>query len=129
LQGNTFNGASQLVQLTSLGYLPVLNGSNLTSLNASQLTSGTVSDSRLSGNVALKDGNNTFSGSNSFTSGISVNTITPTGGLTIGADGQSLTLQGNGNTTLASTSGGHTTTVGFSGSSTGDLNYNFDNST
>jgi hypothetical protein len=39
LQGNTFNGANQLVQLTGAGFLPALNGSNLTSLNASNLSS------------------------------------------------------------------------------------------
>ncbi|MFO0955624.1 MAG: hypothetical protein U0526_03795 [Candidatus Saccharibacteria bacterium] len=60
VQGNIFNGAAQLVQLNGLGYLPVLNGSNLTSLNASELTSGTVADARLSTNVALKDTQNIF---------------------------------------------------------------------
>jgi hypothetical protein len=53
LQGNTFNGASQLVQLDGSGFLPALNGSALTALNASNLASGTVNDSRLSANVAL----------------------------------------------------------------------------
>jgi hypothetical protein len=43
------------------------NGSNLTSLNASQLTSGTVADTRLSTNVALLNGTQTFSGANAFT--------------------------------------------------------------
>ncbi len=42
-------------------------GSNLTLLNASQLTSGTVADARLSTNVALLNGNQTFSGANAFT--------------------------------------------------------------
>ena len=42
-------------------------GSNLTLLNASQLTSGTVVDARLSTNVALLNGNQTFSGANAFT--------------------------------------------------------------
>ncbi len=36
-QGNTFNGVSQLVRLGADGYLPVLNGSNLTNL-ATQIT-------------------------------------------------------------------------------------------
>ncbi len=49
------------------------NGSGLTGLNASQLTTGTVADTRLSANVALLDhsqtysGNNQFSGANNFT--------------------------------------------------------------
>jgi len=42
-------------------------GSNLTSLNASQLTFGTVADARLSGNVALLNTNQTFTGTNTFT--------------------------------------------------------------
>jgi Chaperone of endosialidase len=48
------------------------NGSGLTSLvnlNASQLTSGMVSDARLSANVALHSGGNTFSGNQNFTGG------------------------------------------------------------
>ena len=60
LQGNTFNGASQLVQLTAGGILPVLSGANLTSLNASSLASGTVADARLSSNVTVQG--NTFNG-------------------------------------------------------------------
>jgi len=43
------------------------NGSNLTSLNGSQITSGTVADARLSGNVALLNTNQTFTGTNTFT--------------------------------------------------------------
>lgn len=43
------------------------NGAALNSLNASQLTSGTVADARLSANVALLNGNQTFSGANNFT--------------------------------------------------------------
>ena len=50
--GNTFTG----------------NGAALTTLNGSQITSGTVADARLSGNVALLNGNQTFTGSNFFTS-------------------------------------------------------------
>ncbi|MGD0087183.1 MAG: hypothetical protein ABSC24_08640 [Verrucomicrobiota bacterium] len=42
-------------------------GSNLTTLNASQLTFGTVADARLSSNVALLNMNQTFSGANGFT--------------------------------------------------------------
>ncbi|MGC9944217.1 MAG: hypothetical protein ABSE48_20515 [Verrucomicrobiota bacterium] len=44
------------------------NGSSLTSLNGSQITAGTVADNRLSSNVALLNGNQTFTGSNYFTS-------------------------------------------------------------
>jgi hypothetical protein len=60
LAGNTFNGASQLVQLNGSSQLPVASGVNLTSLNATNLASGTVADVRLSSNVTLQG--NTFNG-------------------------------------------------------------------
>jgi hypothetical protein len=47
LQGNTFNGASQLVQLNGSGQLPSLSGVNLTALNATNLASGTIGTARL----------------------------------------------------------------------------------
>jgi hypothetical protein len=43
------------------------NGAGLTGLNASQLSSGTVADARLSTNVALLNGSQSFSGANNFT--------------------------------------------------------------
>jgi hypothetical protein len=46
------------------------NGAGLTTLNASQLTTGTVPDARLSANVALLNANQTFTGSNIFNSGL-----------------------------------------------------------
>src|SRR5690606_14182858 len=49
LQGNTFNGANQLVQLNASGELPALSGINLTNLNASALTIGTVPSSVIAG--------------------------------------------------------------------------------
>jgi hypothetical protein len=42
------------------------NGAALSNLNASQLTTGTVADARLSTNVALLNTNQTFTGSNNF---------------------------------------------------------------
>jgi hypothetical protein len=57
-QGNTFNGASQLVQLNASTQLPALNGVNLTTLNASNIASGTLADARLSANVTIQG--NTF---------------------------------------------------------------------
>ncbi len=73
LQGNSFNAASQLVQLNASGELPALSGVNLTNLNASNLASGTVADARLSGNVPLKNGINTFTALNNFTGGLQRN--------------------------------------------------------
>jgi fibronectin-binding autotransporter adhesin len=66
LQGNTFNGANQLVQLDASTQLPAVSGALLTSLNASNVSSGTLSDTRLSSNVPLKNGTNTFTGVNTF---------------------------------------------------------------
>ena len=66
LQGNIFNGAGQLVQLTSGGVLPALSGINLTNLDASNISQGTLADNRLSSNVALKNGNNKFTGTALF---------------------------------------------------------------
>jgi hypothetical protein len=67
LQGNDFNGDNQLVQLTSTGILPVVSGVNLTNLNGSNVTSGTIADNRLSTNVALlSQTNQLFTGSNIF---------------------------------------------------------------
>lgn len=43
------------------------NGSGLTSLNASNLATGTVPDARLSSNVALRNASNVFAGPNQFT--------------------------------------------------------------
>lgn len=128
VQGNTFNGADQLVQLNSLGYLPTLNGGNLTSLNASFVTSGTLSDARLSGNAALLDNTQVFTGAKTFTQPITVNTLTPNAAMSIGASGQNLTLQGNGSTSWTSTKSGFTTTVNFTGTPTGGVVYQFDSS-
>ena len=45
------------------------NGAALTNLNATQLTTGTVADARLSGNVALLNASQTFAGNNNFNGG------------------------------------------------------------
>ena len=58
VQGNTFNGNSQLVQLNSSGQIPAISGALLTNLNASNVGSGTLADARLSANVTLQG--NTF---------------------------------------------------------------------
>jgi hypothetical protein len=42
LQGNSFNGASQLVQLNGSGALPALSGANLTSLTPGNIASGSL---------------------------------------------------------------------------------------
>jgi hypothetical protein len=69
---NTFSGVSILTNVNnSFVGTHSGNGSGLTALNASSLASGTVSDARLSGNVALLNANQTFTGSNTL-SGVSL---------------------------------------------------------
>ncbi len=51
--------------------------------------------------------------------------ITPGGSLTIGSQNQALTLQGSSSTVITATSGGNTTTVGFNGVATGNVQFNF----
>lgn len=68
LQGNTFNGAGQLVQLNGSTQLPAVSGALLTNLNASNLASGTVPDARLSSNVPLLNATQTWTGANNWTS-------------------------------------------------------------
>lgn len=55
------------------------NGGGLTNLNASQLTTGTVSDARLSANVALLNGIQNFTGSNTFFTGTGSGRLTVSG--------------------------------------------------
>ena len=52
LQGNTFNSASQLVQLNASTQLPAVSGVQLTLLNATNLASGTVARARLGSGTA-----------------------------------------------------------------------------
>lgn len=59
-QGNTFNGASQLVQLDASSQLPAVSAVNLTSIPAGNLT-GSIADARLSSNVAKYATAGTFS--------------------------------------------------------------------
>jgi hypothetical protein len=81
--GNIFNGANGLVQLDGSGNLPALNGSGLTSLNANNISSGTLADGRLSTNVGLLNVSSTYSSSQNFASNITLGTdsSTPTAGL------------------------------------------------
>ncbi|RYZ53488.1 MAG: hypothetical protein EOO14_15425, partial [Chitinophagaceae bacterium] len=46
-QGNTFNGANQLVQLNGTAQLPAVSGANVTNLNAGNISTGTVAPARL----------------------------------------------------------------------------------
>jgi len=63
----TGNGAglTNLSGATSTNY----NGASITNLNAANIASGTLNDARLSANVALRNANQTFTGSNTFAGG------------------------------------------------------------
>ena len=67
LPASAFTGYTNTVTLTNSENYFGGNGTNLANLNASQLTGGTVADARLSTNVALLNGNQTFTGANAFT--------------------------------------------------------------
>ena len=54
------------------------SGLGLTALNASNISSGTLADARLSSNVALLDAEQTFTALNTFNSGLIVGTTTDT---------------------------------------------------
>jgi hypothetical protein len=82
---NSANAAGLAGTLPS-AVLRGVNGSGLTSLTASNLTSGTVPDARLSANVALRNGGNTFSG----------NQIVATGRLGVGTANPQAELDVNG---------------------------------
>lgn len=70
LQGNSFNGASQLVQTTAGGLLPVLNGSNLTSLTGANVT-GNISGN--AGTATALAANPTDCGANTYATTIAAN--------------------------------------------------------
>ncbi len=57
--------SAQISGATILG-----DGSGLTNLDAADISSGTINDGRLSGNVALLAGSQTFSGSKTFSGGL-----------------------------------------------------------
>ena len=50
---------------------PTMSGANVSSLNATNISSGTLTDGRLSSNVPLKNTSNTFTNTNNFNNGIS----------------------------------------------------------
>jgi hypothetical protein len=67
------------VTLNNAGNSFTGNGSGLTGLNASQLTSGTVPNARLAADVALTDANQTFTGTNTFSTGTGNGRLTVSG--------------------------------------------------
>jgi hypothetical protein len=130
LSGNTFNGNSELVELTASGLLPSLDGSNVSNVNAaslqgyaasyftdaSNLSSGTVNDARLSSNVALDNASNTFTGATNTFQDVAATAITQNGNAVCDFSGNCAHVAGG-----VTTSGGSSGTFAvFSGSQTID---------
>src|SRR5438552_351563 len=107
---NTFNGAGSFTNANNR-FTGVFtgNGANLTTLGAGNISSGTLSDARLSANVPLLSGNQTFAGSNTF-NGVSslLNANNRFAGAFIG-DGSGLTNITTSSTNVSVTLGGDVT--------------------
>lgn len=103
------------LQLNGTSKLSVAPSGNLT-------TTGTITSGLINGQTISSSAN--FTGSLAVGTTLSVNTISPTGALTVGVGGQSFTLQGNTSSAIKSTNGTNTTTVGFQ-SPTANVNYSF----
>lgn len=72
-QGNTFNGASQLVQLDNSGKLPAIDGSQLTNLPAGSAPA----------NMVTTDTNQTITGTKNFTNATPISFQAPGSGSTL----------------------------------------------
>ncbi len=95
------------------------------------LTSGAINGQTISSSASFTGtlgvtGLTTLSGGATVVGTLAANTLTPSSSLTVGATGQSFTIQGNASSTITATGGGFTTTIGFSGAPTGAVTYNFD---
>jgi len=97
-----------------------LNGSSKLSVSPAGAVNiaGTINGQTISsaanftGSLAVASTANLNGGAN-VTGTLGVNTITPTSSLTIGATGQSFTLQGNASSVFTATNAGNTTTLSF----------------
>jgi hypothetical protein len=93
------------------------NGQTISSSANFTGTLGVAGNTTLTGDLAVNGGDLTSSGALN---------ITPGGTLTVGVAGHQLILQGNVNTQWSAVGDGFTTTVGFSGTAVGDVQYDFD---
>lgn len=86
LQGNTFNGASQLLLLTAGGVLPVLNGAALTNISASTIAATGVNAGTLGATVIASS-----VGANGVSAG-TYGSATQSSQITVSADGRATTV-------------------------------------
>ena len=105
--------------ITFTGLLPIANGGTNSSTAGGALTNL---------GAAASGANSDITSTSALATATGLNTITPTGALTVGATTQAFTLQGNASSIITATGGGFSTTVGFSGTPTGGVAYNFDRS-
>jgi hypothetical protein len=107
-----FTGATATLPVTASGFIQITAAGDITTTGVLGVGSGGTGGSTP---AAARTGiGAAASGSNSdITATTVLNTITPSGALTIGATGQTYILQGNGSSSLRATSGSFTTTVGF----------------
>jgi hypothetical protein len=70
-------GYSNALNFSNAGNVFVGNGAGLTGLNAASLSSGTLSDGRLSANVALRNAPNAFTSTNTFSGSATFSGNTP----------------------------------------------------
>lgn len=100
--GGAYSG---VLTFSNVGNTYFGNGANLTGLNASNISTGTLSDSLLSANVALRNATNTFSAVNTFTANTKMGAAgAPSANLQIERTtlgGFALQIDGNGGTTLS----------------------------
>jgi hypothetical protein len=82
--GNVDGGSANVITTGQIsGATIVGDGSSLTSLNATNLSSGTIADGRLSTNVATLSGSQTFTGAKTFSGGFVLGLSTITSSATV----------------------------------------------
>ena len=134
--GATFNGTVTVGANNIVGTTGNIDLTNFDVVGSTgNVTAGTYNGQTISSSANFT-GTVAVTGNTTLTADLAVNggditstgalNITPGGTLTAGVTGQQLILQGNANTKLTATSGGFTTTIGFSGVPTANVTYNFD---
>lgn len=126
INGQTISSAANFTG--TLGVTGNISTSAALSANSAAITTNlNVSGTTSTGAASIT--NDAGVGGNLTVSGVtSTNTITPTGAFTVGSGSIAFTLQGNASSSITATGGGFTTAVGFTGTPTGAVNYNFDRS-